>query len=84
MTIAEVTPNSDYTLRILTTDGCTGIFDAKPYLEYKAFLPLANLTEFMKVTNGGYFLEWECGAGLSADTIEAKMKKITAESTQKK
>jgi len=28
----------------------------------------------MKVTHGGYFVEWECGADLSADTIEAKMK----------
>jgi hypothetical protein len=27
----------------------------------------------VKITNGGYFVEWECGADLSADTIEAKM-----------
>jgi hypothetical protein len=28
--------------------------------------------EFTKVSNGGYFIEWECGADLSADTIEAR------------
>jgi hypothetical protein len=84
MTIAEVTPNSDYTLRIVTNDGCIGIFDTKPYLEYKAFLPLANLSEFMKISNGGHFVEWECGAGLSADTIEAKMRKLPPESPPKK
>jgi hypothetical protein len=27
----------------------------------------------MKIRNGGYFVKWECGADLSADTIEAKM-----------
>jgi len=27
----------------------------------------------MKISNGGYFVEWQCGADLSADTIEAKM-----------
>jgi hypothetical protein len=26
----------------------------------------------MKVSNGGYFIEWDCGADLSADTIEAR------------
>jgi hypothetical protein len=84
MTIAEAIPNSDHTLRIVTTDGYTGIFDVKPYLEYAAFRPLTNLTEFMKISNGGFFLEWECGAGLSADTIEAKMNKITTDSPPKK
>jgi hypothetical protein len=29
---------------------------------------------FMKVSNGGYFVEWDCGADLSADTIEAHWK----------
>lgn len=84
MTIAEATPNSDHTIRIVTTDGIIGIFDVKPYLEYEAFRSLINLPEFMKISNGGFFLEWECGAGLSADTIEAKMKKISADSPTKK
>jgi hypothetical protein len=34
---------------------------------------LQDTAEFMKVNNGGYFVEWQCGADLSADTIEAKM-----------
>jgi hypothetical protein len=28
----------------------------------------------MKISNGGYFVEWNCGADLSADTIEARLK----------
>ena len=26
----------------------------------------------MQISNGGYFIEWDCGADLSVDTIEAK------------
>ncbi len=37
-----------------------------------AFERLRDPREFAKVTNGGYFVEWECGADLSADTIEAR------------
>jgi hypothetical protein len=25
----------------------------------------------VRIRNGGYYIEWECGADLSADTIEA-------------
>ena len=47
---------------------------ARLKLKYEAFVDLKNADEFMKVFNGGYFVEWECGADLSADTIDAKMK----------
>ena len=30
--------------------------------------------EFKKIHNGRYFVEWACGADLSADTIEAHLK----------
>jgi len=74
MRIKDVTPISNYTLRIVSDDGLIGIFNVKPYLKYEAFHPLQEISEFMKISNGGYFVEWQCGADLSADTIEAKMK----------
>jgi hypothetical protein len=74
MRIHKVIPLSDYTLRIVSDEGLSGIFDVTPYLEYEAFEPLKKISEFMKISNGSYFIEWECGADLSADTIEAKMK----------
>lgn len=76
MIIAEVHPAADYTLEIKTTEGGVGLFDVRPYLEYEAFTPLNQASEFQKVSNGRYFVEWECGADLSADTIEAKMKPL--------
>lgn len=72
MKIKEIYPNPDYTLKIVANDGRVGIFDVNPYLQYEAFEDLKNKNAFMQISNGGYFIEWNCGADLSADTIEAK------------
>ena len=72
MTIVEVYPLPDAVLLAVADDGRTGHFDVTPYLEFEAFERLRDPQEFAKVTNGGYFVEWECGADLSADTIEAR------------
>jgi len=74
MIMKDVYPNPDYTLRIVSHDGRSGIFDVTPYLQYDAFAALKHDHEFMRVSNGGYFIEWACGADLSADTIEAYWK----------
>ena len=71
MMIIEIQTNPDYTLRIVAHDGRVGIFDVRPYLKYEAFNDLKDQDEFRKISNGGYFVEWDCGADLSADTIEA-------------
>ena len=73
MNIAELTPHSDWKFSVVANDGRTGQFDVRPYLEFEAFQELKDITQFMKIKNSGYFVEWECGADLSADTIEAKM-----------
>jgi len=76
MKIKQLTPKTDLTLTIVSDDGREGVFSIEPYLEYEAFIDLKDADEFMKVFNGGYFVGWECGADLSADTIEAKMKVV--------
>lgn len=73
MMIKQINPAPDWTLMVTATDGRVGQFDVRPYLAFEAFNALQDTAEFMKVTNGGYFVEWQCGADLSADTIEAKM-----------
>jgi hypothetical protein len=72
MRIAELHPQPDWVLSIVSEDGRVGRFDVTPYLEYEAFEELRDHGEFIKVINGGYFVEWACGADLSADTIEAQ------------
>lgn len=72
MRLAEVIPEQDGILRVVAEDGRMGTFDVRPYLESPAFRPLRDWAEFSKIYNGGYFVEWRCGADLSADTIEAR------------
>jgi len=76
MRIAKLYPQSNWVLAVLADDGRFGRFDVSPYLRYEAFEALRDPSEFMKVFNGGYFVEWDCGADLSADTIEARWQVI--------
>jgi hypothetical protein len=76
MRIAELRPQPNWVLSIVADDGRVGSFDVSPYLEYEAFEDLRDQDEFMKVINGGYFIEWDCGADLSVDTIEARWQAI--------
>ena len=76
MRIAELHPQPDWVLSIVSEDGRVGRFDVTPYLEYEAFEELRDHGEFIKVINGGYVVEWACGADLSADTIEAQWKVV--------
>lgn len=72
MSIAEIVPQDNYMLYIKTDDGKTGLFDVKPFLESEVFAPLKDRGEFERIYNGKYFIEWDCGADLSADTIQAR------------
>ena len=76
MIITEVKAKSDYTLQVIAEDGRSGIFDVRPYLEFEAFAELKKKDAFEKIMNGKYFIEWDCGADLSADTIEAYLKPV--------
>jgi hypothetical protein len=69
MAMVEIIPLDNYMLHIKTDDEQMGLFDVKPYLESEVFKPLHDKNEFMRIHNGGYFLEWDCGADLSLDTI---------------
>ncbi len=72
MKIVELRPQPNWVLSIVADDGRIGCFDVSSYLEYEAFEDLRDYSEFMKVFNGGYFVEWDCGADLSADTTETR------------
>lgn len=72
MRIAKLQTQPNWVLSIVADDGRIGEFDVSPYFEYEAFGPLQDQNEFDKVFNGGYLIEWDCGADLSADTIEAQ------------
>lgn len=83
MNIAEVVPKADHMLFIRADDGQQGVFDVTPYLESEAFAALKDQGQFKRVHNGKYFIEWDCGADLSADTIEARWKPVTEGGVQR-
>lgn len=78
MRLIEVRPQDDFFLYVISESGESGLFDVSPYLDSEAFHPLRDKGEFKKIHNGEYFVEWECGADLSADTIVARWKKQQA------
>jgi hypothetical protein len=78
MTIAHIAMLENGIISITASDGRVGTFDITPYLEFEAFQLLNDPRVFGKARNGGYFIEWDCGADLSADTIEAHWKIVDA------
>lgn len=79
MRIAEVRAEPNWVLAIVADDGRRGHFDVSPYLQFEAFETLRDQSEFLKLSNGGYFVEWDCGADLSADTIEALWREMAVQ-----
>ncbi|MFZ4617038.1 MAG: DUF2442 domain-containing protein [Rectinemataceae bacterium] len=73
MRIRAVIAESEWRLKVFAEDGRTGIFDVQPYMGLSAFKPLVEVSEFIRVRTGGYYVEWACGADLSADTLESGM-----------
>lgn len=82
MRIAEIVPMDNHVLFVKTEEGDSGLFDVKPYLQAEAFDALREPKEFAAVNNGGYFIEWPCGADLSADTVDAHLLPVPQEIAQ--
>jgi hypothetical protein len=78
MKITKILPKSNWVLTIISDDGRIGDFDVSSFLGYEIFEPLKDHSEFLKVSNGGYFIQWDCGADLSVDTIEARWQIVDA------
>jgi len=72
MKIKTVSVKEHGVLQIVSEYGQTGVFDVRPYMDSEVFRALRDKTAFMQVSNGRYYIEWRCGADLSADTIEAR------------
>ena len=68
-TIVQVEARDDWTLKVTFSSSDVRTFDVRPLLTREAFAPLSNLSEFRRIRNGGYFVEWANGADLSADTL---------------
>ena len=68
-TITAIHANDDWTLDVAFNDGAERRFDVEPLLDREAFSALRNIGIFKRIRNGGYFVEWDNEADLSADTL---------------
>jgi hypothetical protein len=67
--VVNLVAHDDWTLTVTFASSDVKVFDLKPLLSCEAFAALSDLTEFKRFRNGGYYVEWENGADLSADTL---------------
>ena len=74
MIIQSIIPKDNYILHITNESNQSGLFDVSPYLGSEVFSQLKEQDNFKRIHNGKYYIEWDCGADLSADTVEAKWK----------
>jgi hypothetical protein len=74
--ISAISANNDWSLDVSFNDGARRRFDVKPLLDTEAFIELKNIGLFKRVHNGGYFVEWDNEADLSADTLYLEGKSI--------
>ncbi len=65
----EVKPLKNYILKITFDNGEIKEFDLKPYMEYRAFKELKNISMFNTVKISGLSISWENGADICPDEL---------------
>lgn len=70
--VAQVSPEKDYKLRLMFTNGEVGIFDMKPYLDRGIFQELKDLKIFQTVKPFMDSIQWINGQDLCPDTLYLK------------
>ena len=76
--VLKVDAKNDYTLFVELSDGRSGFFDVRPYLEKGVFTELKNKNYFKQVKPLFCGIVWPNEQDLSADTIAYELKtKIT-------
>ena len=67
---------SEYTIRVTLSNGKTGIFDVKPYLDKGIFTELKDYGYFRRARIEFGTITWPNEQDFSPETIETKMEKI--------
>ena len=65
----SVKPLNDYKLLVTFSNNEIKIFDVKPYLEYKQFNNLKNISIFNTVKISGLSIEWIDGTDICPDEL---------------
>ena len=73
--VKEVSPNSNYTIRLIFDNGEEGIFDVKPYLDKGIFRELRDLHVFNSVKPIMGTIQWKNGQDFCPDTLYMESKR---------
>ena len=73
ITVLQVKPLDNYSLKIKLSNGKSGIFDVSPYLEKGIFKELKDKEYFKKVKPLFCGISWPNNQDFSADTLEFLM-----------
>jgi len=65
----DVKPCPDYCLLVTFSNNEKRIFDVKPYLDFKPFIELKNLTLFNTAKPAGLSIEWLHGQDICPDEL---------------
>ena len=73
--VKKVSPNSNYTVRLVFDNGEEGIFDVKPYLDKGIFKKLRDLHVFNSVKPFMGTIQWRNGQDFCPDTLYIESKR---------
>ena len=73
--VKEVTPEDDYRLRIVFTNGETGFYDCRPLLDFGVFRELRDVGYFRLVRAAHGTVAWPHEQDLCPDTIYLNSKR---------
>jgi hypothetical protein len=74
--VLYVKPLANYVLYVELSDGRSGHFDMKPYLDKGVFKQLKDIDSFNEVKILFCGIAWTCGPDLSADTLAYELSEV--------
>ncbi|MEI8373045.1 MAG: DUF2442 domain-containing protein [Planctomycetota bacterium] len=75
--VKEVTPEDDYRLQIVFTNGETGIYDCRPLLDFGVFRELRDVSYFRLVRAANGTVAWPHEQDICPDTVYLNCEKTT-------
>ena len=67
--VKDVTPEDDYRLRVVFTNGEIGVYDCRPLLDFGVFKELRDVTYFRRVRVENDTVAWPHEQDISPDTV---------------
>jgi len=70
--VCEVTPNEDFSLKLVLDNGEKRLLDMKPYLDFGVFKKIQNYEAFRRARVSFDTIEWDEGVDLDPEFVYEK------------